>query len=189
MNTTLISDILHRLEETPNLLSDNWCVPRETGRFLYVMALTTGARNICEIGTSVGYSTIWLAQAAAQNGGCVDTLEYFESRQEQAKTHVREAGLTDTVQFHLGQATDTLETFKSQGKTFDLVFIDAAKKEYIDYIKHLETMLPTGGIVIADNTRSHRKEMQDFLDYMETSALFDVAEIESPNGQLIARKR
>jgi predicted O-methyltransferase YrrM len=189
MTTTTAMDVIQRLEGTPGLLRDNWCVPHETGRFLSVMALTIGAKNICEVGTSVGYSTLWLARAAQQTGGTIDTLEYFEERQQQAKAHIAEAGYENQVRFHLGQAIELLQQLKTDGKTFDFAFIDAAKKEYIEYVRMLETMMPSGAILIADNTKSHRDEMQDFLAYMEASTQFDVAEIESPNGQLLARKR
>ncbi len=189
MTTQTATHILETLESDPQFLRENWCVPKETGRFLSVMALTIGAKNICEVGTSIGYSTLWLAQAAAKTGGTVTTLEYFEERQQLAKNHIEAAGLTHYVQFHLGQALDLLTQFKNAGKSFDFAFIDAAKKEYIHYIHVLETMMPAGSIVVADNTRSHREEMLDFLDYMESSPLFDVAELETPNGQLLARKR
>lgn len=181
--------VLRRLESAPGLLQENWCVPRETGRFLYVMALTLGAKRICEVGTSIGYSTLWLAQAAVQTGGHVETLEYFEGRQHQAKANVEEAGFSQAVSFHLGQALDLLRQFQANGRTFDMVFVDAAKREYIEYVKLLETMMPSGACLVADNTRSHREEMLDFLEYMEASPQFDVAELETPNGQLLARKR
>ncbi len=189
MLTTSVTDVIERIEAQPGLLSDNWCVPRETGRFLYLMARFIQARSICEVGTYSGYSTLWLAQGAAQNGGMVDTLEYFESRQQQAKAHIGQAGLTSTVTFHLGQAIDLLKQFQSQGRRFDLAFIDAAKKEYIDYVRLLETMMPSGACLIADNTRSHRGEMSDFLQYMQETDAFEIAEIETPNGQLLARRQ
>lgn len=182
-------DVLERLETTPGLLTENWCVPRETGRFLHVMALTIGAKRICEVGTSIGYSTLWLARAARQTGGMVETLEYFPKRQEQAKRHLQEAELSQYVVFHLGPALDLLSSFQQAGKSFDFAFIDAAKKEYVDYVRLLERIMLPGAVLVADNTRSHRGEMLDFLAYMEQSSRFDVAELETPNGQLLARKR
>ncbi len=187
--TSSALDIAHQLEVTPDLLRNNWCVPRETGRFLHLLALNTPGARICEVGTSIGYSTLWLAMAAQTNGGAVDTLEYFESRQELAKQNIESAGLSGVVHFHLGQAIDLLKQFQAQQAQFDFAFIDAAKKEYIDYIQLLEPMLTPGAYVVADNTRSHRDEMLDFLAYMEASPSFDIAELETPNGQLVARKR
>jgi predicted O-methyltransferase YrrM len=189
MTTATMNDIIHQLETSPNQLRENWCVPRETGRFLHLMVLITGAKRIVEIGTSIGYSTLWLAGAARQTGGNVDTLEYFEQRQQQAIAHIREAGLSDQVSFHLGAALETLNRFKAEGRQFDLAFVDADKAGYIEYAKILESIMPSGACLIADNTRSHRDEMQDFLEYMERSESFDVAEIETPNGQLLARRR
>lgn len=182
-------DLLHRLEATPDQLQANWCVPPNTGRFLYVMALTTGAKRICEVGTSIGYSTLWLAEAARQTGGEIDTLDCSMERQQQAKAHIQEAGHGDIVRFHLGQALDLLRGFQERRERFDFAFIDAAKKEYLGYVQLLESMMPSGACFIADNTRSHRSEMLDFLEAMTTSTAFDVAEIDTPNGQLLARKR
>ncbi len=186
MKTMHFQDVISRLEQTNGLLQDNWCVPRETGRFLHVIALGLKAKAILEVGTSIGYSTLWLAQAAARNGGRVDTLEYFEARQQQAIANVKDAGLENTVHFHTGQAIDLLTRMQTQGRSFDLAFIDAAKQEYIDYAQLLQAMMPAGSCLIADNTRSHRKEMLDFLNYMEHSSDWTVAELETPNGQLIA---
>lgn len=189
MKATHAAEILHRMEATPQLLEQNWSVPRETGRFLHVMTLLLKARQICEVGTSIGYSTLWLAQAVEETGGRIETIEYFEGRQQQARSHIAEAGLSEYVRFHLGAALEVLKQFQAEGKTFDLVFIDAAKHEYLDYIRLLEPMMPTGACLIADNTRSHRAEMQDFLSYLEHSPQFDLAELETPNGQLLACKR
>jgi len=188
MSTATMS-VIQTLESSPNILHENWCVPREAGRFLHIITLMLGCKTICEVGTSIGYSTLWLASAAAQTGGQVHTLEYEKSRQDLAKSNITKANLQDRVTFYLGAAIDQLRQFQNEGKVFDLAFIDAAKAEYIDYVKLLETMLPSGGCLIADNTRSHREQMSDFLAYMEASPLFDVAELETPNGQLLARKR
>jgi predicted O-methyltransferase YrrM len=185
-----ITTVIQQLESTPGALQSNWCVPRETGRFLYLEALLSGAKTICEVGTSIGYSTLWLAAAVSQKPqGQVHTIEYFENRQSQAKANIEAASLTPFVTFHTGQALDILRSFSPDDYSFDLAFIDAAKKEYLDYAKVLERLMPSGGCLIADNTRSHREEMTDFLAYMESHPQFDVAEIETPNGQLIARKR
>jgi predicted O-methyltransferase YrrM len=184
-----LETVLKSLEEKPELLRNNWCVPRETGRFLRVMALTLSAKRICEVGTSIGYSTLWLASAAYDTAGQVDTIEYFEERQNQAKANLNAANLCNVVNFHLGPAIEVLQRFQQEQREFDLAFIDAAKKEYIDYAKLLERMLVPGGILIADNTQSHREEMQDFLSYMEDSERFEIAEIQTPNGQLIAWKQ
>ncbi len=186
---TVLSDVLQQLEKDPALLRENWCVPRETGRLLYLLALTTRAKRICEIGTSIGYSTLWLAQAVQQTQGLIDTLDYFPERQRLAENHITQAGLASFVRFHTGQAIERLRMFQQEKSVFDFVFIDAAKKEYIDYIQLLEPILVSGALVVADNTQSHRKEMLDFLAYMDASPDFDVAELETSNGQLIARKR
>ena len=131
MSTTAILEAMSHLENTPGKLRENWCVPRETGRFLHVMALATGATRICEVGTSIGYSTLWLADAAAQNKGHVTTLEAFEGRQEQAKASITAAGLSAFVTFRLGEALPSLQQLQTENAEFDLAFIDAAKKNTV----------------------------------------------------------
>jgi predicted O-methyltransferase YrrM len=180
--------VIRRLEDTPGQLTDHWCVPPQTGRFLATMALATKARRVCEIGTSIGYSTLWFAYAMSQTNGVVDTLEYFEARQAQAISHVAEAGLSERVRFHLGPALETLARFAQEGRVFDMVFLDAAKQEYLPYVQCLEAMMPPGAVLIADNTHSHRDSMSDFLTYMAEHSGFLVAELETPNGQLVAYK-
>lgn len=189
MSIVAAKEILQRLEQAPELLQSNWCVPREAGRFLYLVTLMLQAQRICEIGTSIGYSTLWLAMAAEQTNGLIDTIDAFESRQNQAKQHLEAAGLSHRANFHLGQALTVLERFQEQSKLFDLVFIDAAKKEYLAYLQALIPIMPSGACLIADNTQSHRSEMTDFIQYIEASPQFDCCELETPNGQLLARKR
>lgn len=189
MSIALVQSVIAQMESDPQQLQQNWCVPPQTGRFLALMVLIGQAKHICEVGTSIGYSTLWLAQAAQQTGGLVETIEYSDERLQQAKAHIDAAGLSSLVVFHQGVALDVLRQFEANQKVFDFVFIDAAKQEYLAYAQVLEGMIAPGGMLIADNTRSHREEMRDFLAYMQDHPGFDVAELETPNGQLLARKR
>lgn len=184
-----IDTVLATLEATPEQLKSNWCVPREAGRFLYLLAKISGAKSFAELGTSIGYSTLWLAKAAAETQGHVHTIDYFDSRQAQAKANIAAAGLSEFVTFYQGQALDILAQWQEAAFNLDYVFIDAAKKEYLAYTQALLPLMPSGALLIADNTQSHRAEMQDFIDAMHAGALpFDIADLDTPNGLIVARK-
>lgn len=184
-----VDTVLSQLESEAEQLTQNWCVPREAGRFLYLLVKLLSAQSVCEVGTSIGYSTLWLAKALAETGGHLETIDYYASRQSQAQIHLQEAQLADRVTFFEGDGRETLKARVAAGQIYDLVFLDAAKAQYIDYLKILEPVLQPGAVVVADNTQSHRSAMLDFLAYLEASPRFEVAELETANGQVLARVR
>jgi predicted O-methyltransferase YrrM len=118
------------------------------GKFLGVLARAIGARRILEIGTLGGYSTIWLARALAPGGRLV-TLEYSPRHAEVARANLARAGLEDVVEIRVGRALDTLPTLT--GEPFDLVFIDADKAPYPQYLDWAARLTRVGGLVVADN--------------------------------------
>ncbi len=118
------------------------------GKFLGVLARAMGARRILEIGTLGGYSTIWLARALAPGGRLV-TLEYSPGHAEVARASLARAGLQDVVEVRVGRALDTLPTL--EGESFDLVFIDADKAPYPQYLDWAARLTRVGGLVVGDN--------------------------------------
>jgi predicted O-methyltransferase YrrM len=148
-----------------------------------------GAKNILEVGTSIGYSTLWLALAAQQTNGVVHTIDAFAKRQDEAKANLQEAGLAEHVVWHLGDALETIQNLVSAGTLFDVVFLDAAKKEYLAYFEALHPFLSPTGLFIADNTQSHRNEMQPFVDAILAHPDYLAIDLDTPNGLIIAQKR
>jgi predicted O-methyltransferase YrrM len=121
------------------------------GRFLHVLALTRGARRILEVGTLAGYSTIWLARALPADGDLV-TLEYDPTHAEVARRNVDAAGVGDRVEVRVGRAVDTLaELVAAGGEPFDLVFIDADKAPYTEYLEAALQLSKPGTVIVADN--------------------------------------
>lgn len=121
------------------------------GKLLMVLAAAIGARSILEIGTLTGYSTIWLARALGP-GGRVVTLELRDKHAEVARANLQRAGVADRVQVRVGRALDVLAQLVQEGAgPFDLVFIDADKAGYPDYLTASLKLARPGTLIIADN--------------------------------------
>jgi predicted O-methyltransferase YrrM len=125
-------------------------VAPETGRLLYMLARSIGARGVVEFGTSLGISTLHLAAALKDNGGGrVIGSEFEPSKVKRAREYMREAGLGDLVDIREGDALETLA--RDLPATIDLVLLDGAKALYVKVLELLEPRLRPGALVVADN--------------------------------------
>jgi predicted O-methyltransferase YrrM len=121
------------------------------GKLLHLLALAQGARNILEIGTLGGYSTIWLARALPPGGRLV-TLEYEPAHADVARGNFARAGLTGVVELRVGAALDTLPQLAAEKLgPFDFIFIDADKENYPGYFEWALKLSRRGTLIIADN--------------------------------------
>jgi predicted O-methyltransferase YrrM len=121
------------------------------GKFLHLVARIRGARNILEIGTLGGYSTIWLARALPA-GGRLITLEADAMHAEVARANLARAGLGAVVDLRLAPALETLPQLAQEGRgPFDLIFIDADKENIPDYFKWALKLSRRGSVIIVDN--------------------------------------
>lgn len=121
------------------------------GKLLQLLARIQGAKNILEVGTLGGYSTIWLARALPP-GGRLITLEADPKHAEVALANLARAGLTGVVELRLGPALDTLPQLAADGiGPFDLVFIDADKVNTADYFDWALKLARAGSLIIVDN--------------------------------------
>ncbi|HBZ82293.1 MULTISPECIES: O-methyltransferase [Brevibacillus] len=121
------------------------------GKFLHLLAQIQGARSILEIGTLGGYSTIWLARALPQDGRLI-TLEAAPKHAEVAKANIARAGLEALVEIRLGDALDSLAALDRENQgPFDLIFIDADKKNNPDYFRYALKFSRKGSVIITDN--------------------------------------
>jgi predicted O-methyltransferase YrrM len=121
------------------------------GKLLHLLARVQGARSILELGTLGGYSTIWLARALPPEGRLI-SLEIDPKRAEIARANVARAELTNAVEIRLGRAEDTLQQLLNEGRgPFDLIFIDADKPGYAEYLKWSLKLARPGTLIIADN--------------------------------------
>jgi predicted O-methyltransferase YrrM len=123
-------------------------VGRRTATLLNVIASEAGARTILEIGTSYGYSTIWLAAAARETGGRVVTLELQQEKSDYARQQLARAGLEPFVEFRVGDARESIAALPGP---FDFVLLDLWKDLYIPCFDLVLPKLATGAVVVADN--------------------------------------
>lgn len=124
-------------------------VSPETGKLLGMFIKMIGAKNVLEIGTLTGYSSIWMARALPPEGRVV-TLELTKAHADEALSNYRKAGLETKIELILGKALDSLDTL--EGSKFDLVFIDADKENCVNYFNKVIHMVRSGGLIITDNT-------------------------------------
>jgi predicted O-methyltransferase YrrM len=121
------------------------------GKLLHLLARIGGARNILEIGTLGGYSTIWLARALPKDGKLI-TLEFDPRHADVARANIARAGLANIVELRLGRALDTLPKLAAEKRgPFDLIFIDADKPATADYFTWSLRLSRVGSIIIVDN--------------------------------------
>ncbi len=140
--------ILTVIEQARNRGEVHLEVPVSDGRMLRVLAESTGAKNIVEVGTSTGYSGLWLSLALQKTGGKLTTFEIDAGRAAVARKHFQQAGVSDMVTIVQGDAHQNVSQVKGP---VDLVFIDADKGGYLDYLNKLLPTVRPGGLILAHN--------------------------------------
>ena len=125
-------------------------VSANQGQFLYVMAKLCKAKRILEIGALGGYSTIWLARALDETGKLV-TIEREPEHAKVAKDNIARAGLSDKVEVLVGDALKILPQLENNKITYDLIFIDAEKTQYVSYFNYALKISRSGTVILADN--------------------------------------
>lgn len=142
-----------------------WNVPYEDGRLLHDLVVQNGFKNVLEIGTSTGHSTIWLAWAVSKTGGRVVTIDIDRNRYETALENFRKAGVSRYIDARLA---DAHELVKALSGPFDLVFSDADKEWYLEYFKDLDPKIRVNGCFVSHNVlRSWAPQVAEFLAYVK----------------------
>jgi predicted O-methyltransferase YrrM len=160
-------------------------IPRETGIFFNILLKALKAKRILEIGTSQGYSTIWLGLVVKENGGKVISLENNPESYKNAVKNIREAGLDKVMQIILG---DAKETIKKLSGPFDFVFIDAEKVDYITYFDLVFPKVKKNGLIMADNIISHFEILKDFKEYVEKIPQVESMVVPIGTGEMMCLK-
>jgi predicted O-methyltransferase YrrM len=164
-------------------------VGREAGILLYLLATGAQSRRILELGTSYGYSTVWLAAAARATGGKVLSLELRDFKIEHARQALTRAGLSTRVEFHQG---DCLETLKTLPGPFDFVLLDVWKDLYLPCFELVHPKLAPGAIIAADNMllpQVVRPQAEAYRQRVRAAGDLDSVLIDVGNGIEISRKR
>lgn len=161
-------------------------IPSDVGRFLQTLALAIGARRIVEIGTSGGYSTLWLALAARETSGRVTTFETDPAKVDLARRSFVDAGLEAVIDLRHADARDGLGV---EPGTVDLVFLDAEKEIYEGLLDPVVEALRPAGLLIADNLTSHADELASFRDRALNHPDLTGLVVPIGRGELLALKR
>lgn len=140
--------ILGVLDEIVNAGKGWQSVPANDGRMLRLLTETAGAKNVVEIGTSTGYSGLWLCLALQGTGGKLTTFEIDPGRASLAREHFKQAGVEQMVTLVEGDAHKNIARLKAP---IDVIFIDAEKDGYLDYLDRLLPLVRKGGLILAHN--------------------------------------
>lgn len=174
------------LKNFPDRLN-RWNVPAEDGRLLYDLILENDFQRVIEVGTSNGYSALWMGFALKQTGGRLITIEINEERAREARKNIEEAGLSSVIEVRIGNAMDVLPRLSGN---FGMVFLDADKSQYVDYFRYLDPRVPEGGAIAAHNVSTMEYAMKDFLDAIRDHGSYETqVHRVSRQGMLVAFKR
>jgi predicted O-methyltransferase YrrM len=161
-------------------------ITRDTGEFLGVIVRAIAARRILEIGTSNGYSTLWLAEAAGAIGGSVTTVESSDYKLGLATSNFARSGLAPFITLVHDDAGQILQ--RSEAGGYDLIFLDSERQEYPGWWPELRRVLRRGGLLIVDNATSHGKELAPFVAQVRSDFQFETCMIPVGNGEFVAVK-
>jgi predicted O-methyltransferase YrrM len=161
-------------------------ITHDTGEFLALLVRVIGAQRILEVGTSNGYSTLWLAQAAGATGGLVTTIEQSASKIELAAQNFARAGVAAHIRLVHAEAGAFID--QPDLEEFDLLFLDSERSEYIAWWPRLRAILRVGGLLVVDNATSHVQEMQPFMSMVKADAAFMTSLVPVGNGEFLALK-
>ena len=181
----VVEEVLARLEGTADKF---WNVSRDSANFLNMLIKIHGSKEVLELGTSNGYSGIWIAKALEETEGHLTTIEYWDKRQSLAIENFKTCSVDRLITPILGSASDVIRNQLSE-KRFDFVFMDASKPHYLEFFELIHPLLPNGGIIAADNILSHKEKVKPFVDEISNRSDYQVQILPLPDGMLVARKR
>lgn len=166
-----------------------WIVGPQTGKVLHWLVRVTQPEVIFEIGTSVGYSALWMADALEANeAGKLWTVESHKERFGRAEANIAESGLGHRINQLKGHAPEIFRDGTELPQQIDLAFFDATKKQHPEFLEVVLPRMKKDGLIVVDNVHSHR--FGDMLEFIEsTHARPDLKVVEVPVGAglLIAR--
>jgi predicted O-methyltransferase YrrM len=188
-----VLEVMHELEArderdrddgTPHLERLRQITP-DTGHFIALWAASAPAGAMIEIGTSAGYSALWLAQACRLSGRSLTTFEILPAKAQLARATFDRTSLTDVIRLVEGDFLDHADDFKDVG----FCFLDAEKDVYEACYDIVVPKMVPGAILIADNATSHREDLQSFIDRVLEDDRVDAMVATVGKGELVCRRR
>ncbi len=158
-------------------------VEPDTARVLAVLVRASGARHVLEIGTSNGYSTLWLADAVRSVGGKLVSVDVDAARSASAAQNLDRAGLRALVELQIDDAAVSLQ--QAPDRYWDMIFLDAERPAYTDYWPDLVRTLRPGGLLAVDNVLSHADELVDFRSLVGSDERVSEALVPTGAGLLL----
>lgn len=142
----------------------------ESAQYLAMLVRIQQSKKILEIGTSTGYSTLWLADAAQVTSAKITTLEIEPKRTAQAHLFAKELAVDDVIDF---KVIDALDFLKKNTQTFDFILLDAEREAYVAYWPYLQKILEQrNGVLVVDNVISHAAEVNSLISLVKNDARF-----------------
>lgn len=166
--------------------NDALSLPRESAEFAHAVVLATGAQRCLEIGTSYGYSGLWIGAAARQNGGRLITIDREPHKHQAALAHFAQAGLADCIECRTGIAADLLAEIEGP---IDFVLNDADKENCLRYVEMLLPKLADRAVVLTDNTHSHAELLADFVSWVRRHPAFCSCDVPVGSGMELSVRR
>lgn len=170
-------------------------ITEDTGQFYNLFLKAIRAKKVLEIGTSVGYSTIWFAEAVLENGGKIITVEQNPSKIARAKANFKEAKVDTIIENLQGKAIQILNDLSAKIKTeqekFDFVFLDADKELNIEYFDLVLPMVKIGGVIGTDNIlypEKFRPIMEKFVKHVKLKPNIQTFTLDLGNGEQLTIK-
>jgi len=159
-------------------------VPPDTGKFLALLAASAPEGTFLEIGTSGGYSSLWLALACKELNKKLVTFEVLEEKVKLAQETFKITGLENVVELVIGDAREFLQKYKNVA----FCFLDAEKEHYLDCYEKVVPNMVKGGILVADNVISHKDILQPMIDRALKDVRVDALIVPIGRGELVCRK-
>ncbi|MGB2696432.1 MAG: O-methyltransferase [Candidatus Zixiibacteriota bacterium] len=172
-----------RLSKKPHLVRLRQ-IPPETGKFIALLASVAPEGTYLEIGTSAGYSALWLVLACKELNRKLVTFEVLEEKVKLAQETFKVAGVEDLVQLIPGDAREYLHNYRD----ISFCFLDAEKEAYLDCYEKVVPNMVKGGLLVADNVISHKDVLEPMVERSLNDERVDALVISIGSGELVCRK-
>lgn len=186
----MLESILRRIE-AENEAEPLWIVGPTVGQLLNSLIRVLEPETVLEIGSSVGYSALWMAEALQKNGhGHLWTVESHAERFQRAQANIAESGLEAWITQIKHHAPEVFfDPAVSLPETVDLAFLDATKKQHQSFYEALLPRMKEGSILIVDNVQTHREAFEGFIEFMHENPEWQTLELDAGTGLLISKRQ